>query len=232
MIREILTNLLSFYEQKVGRTMVTREMSDVEFIQTLRGFNKPYFTVADLEKILEMRRESLYVTLNRLVKDGVLIRLRRGVYQPEFQGLELERTANELYYPSYLSFESALSRYGILSQIPYTLTFATNRRSKKILLRDREVEYRQLKKEYFFGYKLEKGLYVAEPEKAVLDQLYMISIGKASGDISEWSLVGLKKGKLLQYSKYFTKAVQSSAKYLTPGFGKHIATIDSEVHFN
>ena len=212
--------------------MVTREMSDVEFIQTLRGFNKPYFTVADLEKILEMRRDSLYVTLNRLVKDGVLIRLRRGVYQPEFQGLELERTANELYYPSYLSFESALSRYGILSQIPYTLTFATNRRSKKILLRDREVEYRQLKKEYFFGYKLEKGLYIAEPEKAVLDQLYMISIGKASGDISEWSLVGLKKGKLFQYSKYFPKAVQSSAKKLTPGFGKHIATIDSEVHFN
>jgi hypothetical protein len=56
MIREILTNLLSFYEQKVGRTMVTREMSDIEFMQTLRGFNKPYFTVADLEKILEMKR--------------------------------------------------------------------------------------------------------------------------------------------------------------------------------
>lgn len=212
--------------------MVTREMSDVEFIQTLRGFNKPYFTVADLEKILEMRRDSLYVTLNRLVKDGVLIRLRRGVYQPEFQGLELERTANELYYPSYLSFESALSRYGILSQIPYTLTFATYRRSKKILLRDREVEYRQLKKEYFFGYKLEKGLYIAEPEKAVLDQLYMISKGKASSEISEWSLIGLKKGKLFQYSKYFPKAVQSSAKKLTPGFGRNIATIDGKANFN
>jgi len=177
--------------QEVGRTMVTREISDIEFIQTLRGFNKP-----------------------------------------EFQGLELERTANELYYPSYLSFESALSRYGILSQIPYTLTFATNRRSKKILLRDREVEYRQLKKEYFFGYKLEKGLYIAEPEKAVLDQLYMISKGKALSDISEWSLIGLKKGKLFQYSKYFPKTVQISAKKLTPTFGKHIATIDSEVHFN
>ncbi len=96
-------------------------MSNIKFIQMLRSFNKPYFTVADLEKILGMRRDSLYVTLNRLVGSGVLIRLKRGVYQPEFQGLELEKTANELYYPSYLSFESALSRYGILSQIPYTL---------------------------------------------------------------------------------------------------------------
>src|SRR4030067_342272 len=121
--------------------MATRKINDIELLRILRGFNKSYFTVADFEKILRMKREVLYVTLNRLVKSGVLVRLKRGVYQPEFQSLEIEKTANELYYPSYLSFESALSRYGILSQIPYTLTFATNRRSKKILLRDREVEY-------------------------------------------------------------------------------------------
>jgi predicted transcriptional regulator of viral defense system len=208
--------------------MVTKEMSDIEFIQTLRGFNKPYFTVADLEKILEMKRDSLYVTLNRLVKDGVLIRLRRGVYQPEFQSLELERTANELYYPSYLSFESALSRYGILSQIPYTMTFATNRRSKRISLVNREVEYKQLKKEYFFGYKLEKGIYIAEPEKAVLDQLYMISRGETSSDISEWSLVGIKKNKFLKYSRVFPKKVKNRARELTALFGKHVVTLDEK----
>jgi len=167
--------------------MVTKEMSDIEFIQTLRGFNKP-----------------------------------------EFQSLELEKTANELYYPSYLSFESALSRYGILSQIPYTLTFATNRRSKKILLRDREVEYRQLKKEYFFGYKLENGIYIAEPEKAVLDQLYMISRGEASSDISEWSIVGIKKNKFLKYSRVFPKKVKNRARELTALFGKHVVTLDEK----
>ncbi|MCL5986121.1 MAG: type IV toxin-antitoxin system AbiEi family antitoxin domain-containing protein [Actinobacteria bacterium] len=206
--------------------MVTREMSDIEFIQTLRSFNKPYFTLADLEKILRMQRDSLYVTLNRLVKDGVLIRLKRGVYQPEFQGLELERAANELYYPSYISFESALSRYGILSQIPYTMTFATTRRSKKILLAEREVKYRQLKKKYFFGYKLDKGIYIAEPEKAILDQLYMMSKGKASNDMSEWSLVGLKKNKFLQYSKSFPETVRILAGKLISRFGKHVVTLD------
>jgi predicted transcriptional regulator of viral defense system len=211
--------------------MVTKEMSDIEFIQTLRGFNKPYFTLADLEKILEMKRDSLYVTLNRLVKSGVLIRLQRGVYQPEFQGLELEKTANELYYPSYLSFESALSRYGILSQIPYTLTFATTRRSKKLLLAGREVEYRQLKKEYFFGYILDNGIYIAEPEKALLDQLYMMSKGKVSSDVSEWSLVDLKKNKFLQYSKKFPRTVRSKAKELTSRFGKYVTTLEEKESF-
>lgn len=200
-------------------------MSNIKFIKMLRGFNKPYFTVADLEKILGMRRDSLYVTLNRLVGSGVLIRLKRGVYQPEFQGLELEKIANELYYPSYLSFESALSRYGILSQIPYTLTFATTRRSKKLTLRTREVEYRQLKKEYFFGYILDDSLYVAEPEKAVLDQLYLLSIGKATSDISEWSLVGMEENKFLDYSKRFPKRVQDKANRLILRFGERVATL-------
>ncbi len=95
--------------------MVARAMSNIELLQKLRDFNKTYFTVADLEKILELEWDSLYVTLNRLVKAGVLIKLRRGIYQPEFQGFELEKVANEIYYPSYLSFETALSRYGILS---------------------------------------------------------------------------------------------------------------------
>ncbi|GFP20159.1 hypothetical protein HKBW3S03_01660 [Candidatus Hakubella thermalkaliphila] len=211
--------------------MVAKAISSIVLLRTLRGFNKPYFTVADLEKILGMERNSLYVTLNRLVDSGVLIRLKRGVYQPEFQSLELEKVANELYYPSYLSFESALSRYGILSQTPYTLTFATTNRSKKLKLAGREVEYRQLKDEYFFGYTLEIGIYIAEPEKAVLDQLYMLSKGKVSSDTSEWSLVGLKKSKFLQYSKKFPGTVQESAKKLATGFGKYVTTIDERESF-
>ncbi len=200
--------------------MAKREMNDIEFIQLLRDFNKPYFTVADLEKILSMKRDSLYVALNRLVDSGVLIRLKRDVYQPAFQSLELEKVANELYYPSYLSFESALSRYGILSQIPYTLTFATTKRSKKITLGTREVEYRQLKKEYFFGYILDNGIYIAEPEKALLDQIYMISKGKMSGDMNEWTLATLKKSKFLRYSKSFPMALHSKTRELISRFGE------------
>ena len=211
--------------------MVARAMSNIELLQKLRDFNKTYFTVADLEKILELERDSLYVTLNRLVKAGVLIKLRRGIYQPEFQGFDLEKVANEIYYPSYLSFESALSRYGILSQIPYTLTFATTKRSKKLTLAGREVEYRQLKREFFFAYIIKEGIYIAEPEKAILDQLYMLSKGKAVSDISEWSLAGLKGNRFLQYSKKFPRTVQDSAKKLTSKFGKYVATLEGKESF-
>jgi len=211
--------------------MATRKIRDVELLQVLKGFNKPYFTVADLEKILVMSRNMLYVTLNRLVKSGVLIRLKRGVYQPEFQSLELEKTANELYYPSYLSFESALSKYGILSQIPYSLTFATTKTTKKQSLAGREVEYRQLKDELFFGYTLVGGICLAEPEKALLDQLYLMSRGKIVSDISEWSLVGLNKEKLLKYSRKFPQSVQKKIKELAPRIGEYISTLEGKEAF-
>ncbi|MEI2690833.1 MAG: type IV toxin-antitoxin system AbiEi family antitoxin domain-containing protein [Anaerolineae bacterium] len=95
--------------------MTTR---DVALVQQLLDLRKPYFTLGDLEKILGQQRPSLYVTLNRLVNYGVLTRLRRGVYQAAMQTPALPRIANALVYPSYLSFESALSRFGILSVVP------------------------------------------------------------------------------------------------------------------
>ena len=205
--------------------MATRKISNIELLQILRGFNKPYYTVADFEKVLNLNRDSLYVLFNRLVKKGVLIRLKRGIYKPEFESLELEKIANELYYPSYLSFESALSRFGILNQIPYTLTFATNRISKKLNLASREIEYRQLRYDLFFGYFLKDGIYIAEPEKAILDQLYIISKGRILKDTSEWSLVNLDKLKFLKYVKKFPNAVQNMAKKLCKRFGKHVVTL-------
>lgn len=198
--------------------MVTKKMNSIEFLQKLKELNKTYFTVSDLEKIVGLSRDSLYVLLNRLVKNGTLVRLKRDVYKPAFQSLELEKVANELYYPSYLSFESALSGYSILSQIPYVLTFATSKITKRVVLAGKEVEYRQLKDNYFFGYTFEKGIYIAEPEKAILDQLYMISRGRATSEVGEWSLVGLDKAKFLKYAKRFPKKVQDEAKKLCSSF--------------
>lgn len=176
---------------------------DVELIKKLRGFNKPYFTVADLEKVLDLKRDSLYVTLNRLVKSGVLVRLAKNVYSLFTEPVDVDRIANELYFPSYLSFENALSQYGVLSQIPYTRTFATSRPTKKMVIAGIAVEFSHLKKELFFGYSLRNGKYVAEQEKALLDQLYMVSMGKRGIEITELDLKGIDKAKLEEHAKKF-----------------------------
>jgi len=198
--------------------MVRIRPKDPELITKLKGFNKPYFTVADLEKVLGLKRASLYVALSRLVKAGILVRLRKNTYKLFIDYPDLEKMANELYFPSYLSFESALARCGILSQIPYTLTFATSRPTKKIFLRDTAVVYRHLRRDLFFGYTLENGKYVAVPEKALLDELYLMSRGKAQIDIEELDLREVNGAVLEDYARrfpaYIHRVLDSVRKYI------------------
>ena len=130
------------------------------------------------------------------------------------------KIANALYPPSYLSFEAALARYGILSQIPYTLTFATSKRTKRIAIGETAVEFRQLNAALFFGYTLEQGLYVAEPEKALLDELYLVTRGKAMLDFDALNLANLSRSKFNGYARRFPDYVQVKAQALARRFGE------------
>lgn len=183
--------------------MVRLKPKDTKLIAKLKELGKPYFTVADLEKILGLKRKSLYVALNRLVQSGLLVRLRRNIYTLFTEDIDYEKIANELYFPSYLSFETALTRYGIFSQIPYTISFATTRSSRKITLGEVEVEYRHLKQDLFFGYNLEHGKYIATPEKALLDEVYFVSRGKVKVNLDELDLSEVDENLLEEYAKEY-----------------------------
>jgi predicted transcriptional regulator of viral defense system len=169
----------------------------------LSALPKPYFTTADLERIIGLTGKSLAVTLGRLVKDNVLLRVRRNMYVVAGTAIDVERIGMALRYPSYLSFESALSRHGILSQIPHTVTFATTRPSGHETIATIHVEYSHLPTALFWGYKNENGLQVAEPEKALLDQLYMVAKGNRSLVIDELDLHSINHKTFNEYASRF-----------------------------
>lgn len=202
--------------------------TDIDLVKKLTGFGKAYFSVADLEKILALKRDSLYVTLNRLVKSGVLIRLRKNSYSFFTQTLDYEKIANELYFPSYVSFELALSHYSILSQIPYTKTLATTRPTKKMEVSGVMIEYSHLPQNLFFGYILKNGKYIAEPEKALLDQLYMVSRGKRTLHIEELDLKSINKEKLMEYAERFPVYTKPLMKEVRKYLGTTPITIEGE----
>jgi len=202
-----------------------QRISRVKLLKKLKTIEKPYFTVNDLYKILDLSKKSVCVTCSRLVKARDLYRLRKNVYTLDNSPQNIQKIANLILWPSYLSFESALALYGILNQIPYTSTFATKLKSKKIDLGGQLVEYRQILPKLFFGYILEKNLFVALPEKALLDQLYLISLGKANLDWDELNLKEVSKSKFLELSKKFPPRTQKLAKKLSTQFGKTSITI-------
>lgn len=187
-------------------------MKQIEFLQKLKELGKPYYTVSEIQMILGQSRPATRVAISRFIKAGVLGRLGRNVYLPALGSYNLEEIATTLYAPCYLSFESALSKYGILSQIPRTLTCATLRKSKKVRLGGQEVEYRRVKKDLFFGYQFLDKTAIAEPEKALLDQLYFVSLGKALLNLEDLDFSKLSRRKFLKFALAFPKVVQERAK--------------------
>lgn len=175
----------------------------LEVLKVLRGLGKSYYTVADLAKATGLSKGSLYVFLARWTRAGLLRRLGTGLYGLPDVAPDMEKLGNEYYFPSYLSFESALARFGILSQSPYVLSFATTRRSRRLKLSWTEIEYRQLRPEFFFGYELHNGVYVALPEKALCDQLYMKSLGRAKLDVPSLNLKPVRSHVLARFLQRF-----------------------------
>lgn len=180
----------------------------------MRTTRKAFFTVADFEKMTGMDRRSVYVSLNRLVKRGVLERAARNVYVITDEPTKVEAIAGQIYFPSYLSFESALSRFGVLNLVPYTLTFATTRKTKGLTLLGRAIDYRHIKNELFFGFELKDGAYIAEPEKAFLDLVYFSAFGKSSLPEEELDLRSLSRRRLVKYSKRFPRRVSEAVAQL------------------
>jgi len=178
-------------------------MTGIEALKKLEKLKKDYYSVKDLERILDIPVDNLRKQLTRWVEKGFLIRVAKGIYAPYGTEIDVLKIANQMYYPSYLSFESVLSKYGILSQVPYTLTFATPKRSKKMILNDVEVKFTKLSDKYFFGYTFENGINIASPEKALVDCLYLVSKGKRVIGVDELYLKNVDKENLIEISKVF-----------------------------
>lgn len=174
--------------------------------------NKSFYTIADLEKITGLSRNTLYIALERWKTQGFIERVGQGIYLPIGITASVENIASQLYIPNYLSFESALAKYGILNLIPYTITFATTRKTRKYTLRKQEIEFRQITPKLFFGFEMKNGIYIASPEKAFLDEVYFVTRGRATLDFDEVDIEKLSRKTLQDYSKRFPSYVQNQIK--------------------
>jgi len=91
----------------------------------------------------------------------------------------------------------------VLNLIPYIITFATTRKTRKYTIQQKEVEFKQIAPQLFFGYEMKNGVNIALPEKAFLDQLYFVSRGKATLDVDELDIKKLSTKTLKEYSKRY-----------------------------
>lgn len=161
-------------------------MKKTEIIFLLAETTRGLLTTTDLKKLLKVEKDNtLYKTIEGLVKETVLIRLAKGKYLYRGARPHKFETANFLSSPSYISFESALNFYNILVQVPYSVTSATPLRNKTLRFNNQEYTFNHLDPKLFFGYKREDRFLIATAEKALLDSLYLASKGLKRIDIEQ-----------------------------------------------
>ena len=101
-------------------------MNQINAIQRLLAYDRKgrhVFTKGDLAKVFhEDSKRALDAGLNRLVRQGILARAANGIYVNALSGnphtLECIAKALRRGEYNYVSLESALSEYGVISQIP------------------------------------------------------------------------------------------------------------------
>ena len=97
--------------------------------------------------------------------------------------------SNHIYSPSYISLESALSYYGFIPEGVFKITSITTLKTQNFSTSLGYFVYQNLKPHLFFGYELKSfnGFYfkLADPQKCVLDFLYLHSDIKTEGHLFE-----------------------------------------------
>ena len=167
------------------------------------------FSLTTLREHLGLHKSgSLYKIVKRLLESEVLIKIERNKYcLKNYSGSDYA-LSNFIYEPSYVSFESALSYHGILSQFPYEITSATLGQTKSKKFNGKEYGYYHLKKSLFWGYFKNDNYLIADKEKALTDQFYLASKGIKKIHPEEYDLSLLNIQKLNSYISRYPQTSQ------------------------
>ncbi len=142
------------------------------------------FPVLDISTAIRITQENPQIMRNQItrwVKNGSLIKLKRGLYlfneSDQDQDVTKLFIANKLYEPSYISMETALSLYGIIPEGVGVVTSITAKLTKRFHNMAGDFMYQHVKPQAYRGFRQDQfggfPVFVAEPEKAVLDFLYL-----------------------------------------------------------
>lgn len=148
------------FEKKYGPSLLITS-SRIE----LQEKNMPYLR----RLISEWKRKNWILELKR----GLYI-INRDYYKEQ---LSLYYLANFLYFPSYISLETALSFYNFIPEGVYSITSVSSKKTNYFKNDFGDFYYASLKKELFFGYTIvnnqKQKYFFANKEKALLDFLYL-----------------------------------------------------------
>lgn len=184
----------------------------MRYAKILRLKGKIFFTALDAAEAFKIGPESAWVLCSRYVKEGLFIRLKRNTYTlaenwRSWGREDFFKVSNFLQVPSYVSFMSALSFYGVSTQVQRDFfESASLRRSRRFEVEGAAFNFYKLKKEYYFDFGRKDGIFIASKEKAFVDSVYLYSFGKYKVDFSSIDFKKLDTARIMKImQKYPSK---------------------------
>lgn len=139
------------------------------------------YSVQQLSNLIGKPRATSTVYLSRLVKKGLATRVMKGTISFVDDQFVI---ATQLVEPSYISLGSALLFHGLVQQVPNSIECVTSKNSLRY--ENINTVYHKIPRNLFFGYKRHSKagsyVFVAEPEKAIIDGIYLNLYGKKDMD--------------------------------------------------
>jgi predicted transcriptional regulator of viral defense system len=181
--------------------------------EVLEKFSKvPVFSLSDVNQIIDSRNYAK-AFLRRMCGKKKIIKVKKNLYTLSKDDFLI---STFLVKPSYISSVSALSYYGLITQIPNEIFCATQKKTQRI----GKINF--FHTNYFFGYKEENyentGILIAEPEKAVIDSFSVVPVS-----VFEEAFEDINLARAVEYLKKISKSsIVKRAGYLMEKNGYNV----------
>ena len=184
-------------------------------LKELNKITKLYFGYEEISRVFGITPSSAKVTASRYVQQGLLLRLKKNMYMRRevwnAAGIEEKFLfANLGQVPSYISLNTALAYFEITTQVLRDFYESVAlKRTKEINLNGSSFRYTKLVSGLYFGFKKDKGFFIATPEKALLDAFYLMSYGRYSLDVSALDATKLDRNEIKHFSMRFPEKTRN-----------------------
>ena len=173
------------------------------------------FGISDLKILDDKFNKS---KLSDWKKSGYIKQIIRGFYlygNAKINQDLLFKISNTIYTPSYVSLESAFSYYWLIPEQTFSITAISTSKTTRFDSSFSHFTYKKIKPTLFWWYKIitvnQTKFLMAEPEKAIIDYLYLNAHIKWTEDF-EWLRLNedvfrekIDEEKLIKYANMFDK---------------------------
>lgn len=192
-------------------------------LHELQQIQKLYFGHEELSRALGITLNSARVAATRYTRQGLLLRIKRNVYvrQERWNHASQEekfQIANISQVPSYISLATALDHHGLTTQVQRDfIESIALKRTTRIQVKQTTFTYTKIAGRLYSGFHKVNEYFIASPEKALLDAVYLTSLGRYALDFSAVEPERLDQEVLAHMSEHFpqpTRHLLQSHGYL------------------